>query len=538
MAAAGDGLFAYGSATAGQVGAKYRTWTAAGDTLGGETSGPVTGPTINWMVLKADPCNADNYLLGFVETDGTDNLNFYSWDGDSWQAEITTLDQDATLDSYRAFDIEFERTGNCNPVIVYGLTGDPDRVYYREGAWNGTDYGLGAASESFFDYTNQIDTTYNAWHILCPKLGDDEMILTSVGDAAATRNIAARIYDGSTFGTESPSLGLVYVRTNWDFDCAYETASGEGMVAWGFAGTPYWKYITYTGGAWDAVSNGNTTGITGSGIRVLDLDPNPNPAGSYSDYIAAGLLEDNTTDDANTSVWNGSDWTTVGNTALDNAVYSTTTGRQIAVKYISDTDDAIALFDDAATADTDWAKSNDGAAFGAVTSTATAGGQDNVIQLVSESADDKVIFNRKDSNSDLYAYYYDNSDNAWTTINGGAAYEADSSAGAILESYMFAYNSVFTVPTLTEILFGALVAGAIYLGVRTGVIKLKPVSTFNQQGPGDLPQNNQTANPDPPKNAGVYLSRSKQQRKKLDGFTKRVTQQQNQFDKGKDEERA
>ncbi len=487
LAAAGDGLFAYGSATAGQVGAKYRSWTAAGDSLGGETSGPVTGPTVNWTVLKADPCNADHYLLGFVENDGTDNLNFYSWDGDSWQAELTTTDQDATLDNYRAFDIDFERTGSCNPVIVYGLTGDPDRVYYREGSWNGTDYGLGAASESFFDYTNQIDTTYNTWHILCPLLGDDQMILTSVGDAAATRNIAARIYDGSTFGTESPDLGLVYVRTNWDFDCAWETDTAEGMVAWGFTGTPYWKYVTYTSGAWNAVSNGNTTNITGSGIRVLDLDGNPNPGGTFSDNIVAGLLEDNTTDDANTAVWNGADWTTVAPTALDNAVFSTTTGRQIAVKYVSNTDDAIVVFDDAATADTDWAKSTDGAAFTGVTSTATAGGQDNTIQLISDAADDKVIFNRLDSNSDLYAYYYDNSDNAWTTINAGAAYEADASGGTVLESFMFAYNTVFKVPTLTEILFATLVGCAVFLGVRTGVIKLKIQNKEGDNPPADLP---------------------------------------------------
>lgn len=484
LAAAGDGLFAYGSVTAGQVGAKYRTWTAAGPALGGETAGPVTGPTINWMVLKADPCNADHYLLGFVETDGTDNLNFYSWDGDSWQAELTTTDQDATMDDYRAFDIEFERTGSCNPVIVYGLTGDPDRVYYREGSWNGTDYGLGAASESFFDYTNQIDTTYNRWHILCPILGSDNMILVSVGDAAATRNIAARIYDGSTFGNESPSLGLAYVTTNWDFDCAAETNTGEGMVAWGFAGTPYWKYITYTGGAWNAVSNGDTTNITGSGIRVLDLDANPNPDATYGDDIVVGLLEDNTTDDANATIWTGAAWSAV--VSLDNAVYSTVTGRQIAVKYANASNDAIVVFDDAATADTDYSRSIEGANFGAVTSTASAGGQDNNIQLVNESDDDQIMFNRLDSNSDLYGYVYDMSANTWTAINAGAAYEADSSGSTTKESYMFAYNSVYKVPTLSEILFAALVGCAVFLGVRTGAIKFK-IKKPDDNPPNDLP---------------------------------------------------
>lgn len=505
LAAAGDGLFAYGSVTAGQVGAKYRTWTAAGPALGGETAGPVTGPTINWMVLKADPCNADHYLLGFVETDGTDNLNFYSWDGDSWQAELTTTDQDATMDDYRAFDIEFERTGSCNPVIVYGLTGDPDRVYYREGSWNGTDYGLGAASESFFDYTNQIDTTYNRWHILCPELGDDNMILVSVGDAAATRNIAAVIYDGSTFGTESPSLGLVYTNTNWDFDCAWETNSGEGMVAWGVSGTPYWKYITYTGGAWNAVTNGDTTTIAG-GIRVLDMDPNPYPDATYGNYIALGMIEDTTTDDATGSIWSGAAWAAC--VAIDNAVYSTVTGRQVAVKYASDSDDAILVYDDAATADTDYSRSVDGASWAAATSVATAGGQDNNIQLINESDDDKIIFNRLDSNSDLYAYFYDNSANTWTTINAGAAYEADSSGSTTKESYMFAYNSVYKVPTLSEILFAALVGCAVFLGVRTGVIKFK--ITKPDDNSGNTPPNHNHHGEEPQRsNDGITYIRDK-----------------------------
>lgn len=331
LAAAGDGFLEYGSATVGEVGSKYRTWTEATTTWGGETAGPVTGPTVSWTVLKADPCNAGNYLLAFVENDGADGLNFYSWDGDSWQAELTNADQDDPLDNYRAFDIAFENSGSCNPVIVYGLTGDPDRVYYREGSWDGTDYNLGTATENFFDYTNQIDTTYNRWHILCPQLATSNMILLSVGDATTTRNIAARIYDGSSFGTESPDLGMAgwlnaTAPTNWDFDCAWETSTAEGMVAWGVYNTanPYWKYITYTGGAWNAVTDGPNTGsIIGGAVRVLSLDGNPNSTGTYADDIAGGIIEA-TASDADGLIWDGSSWTQM--TSIDTSAYGTVQG--------------------------------------------------------------------------------------------------------------------------------------------------------------------------------------------------------------------
>lgn len=488
LAASGDGLLTYGSSTSTY--SFNRAWTAgAPGAWGGQTGGPsitcATGvPTINWEVLKADPSTPDRYLLGVMYTCAglpTYNTAFYNYSGGAWTSEFS-VSTVVGQQTYRGMDIEFERSSG-NVVVAYEKSASTTTYYYREGSWNGVNYGLNGAAEGSGTFTNTIGD--HRWYILAPKLNTDEMILTAVGASGTTRNIVARVWDGSTFGTESPDLGLVYINTNWDFDCAYETNSGDGMVAWGFSGTPYWKYVTYSGGSWGAVSNGNTTGITGSGIRVLDLDANPNPDATYGDYIVAGLFEDNTTDDANGAVWNGADWSTVGNTALDNAVYSTATGRQIAVKYASDTNDAIIVFDDAATADTDYARSIDGAAFGAVTSTATAGGQDSNIQLINESTDDKIMFMREDgTNSDLYAYEYDMSDAAWTATNGGAALNATLTNGTTGEPYMFAYNTPYKVPTLGEILFLALVGCAIFIGVRSGVIKLKlPASPDKEKLP-------------------------------------------------------
>lgn len=476
LAASGDGLLSYGSSTSTY--SFYRTWAVAG-TWGGQTGGPTITcssgvPTINWEVLKADPSTPDRYVLGVMYscgTPGTAFTAFYNFSGGAWTSEFsvsTLLGQQA----YRGMDIEFERSSG-HVILVYVQSASTTTYYYREGTWSSTNYGLSGASEGSGTFTNTIGN--HTWYILAPKLNADEMILTAVGDAAATRNIVARVWDGSTFGTESPNLGLVYVKGKWDFDCAYETNSGDGMVAWGFTGTPYWKYVTYSGGSWGTVQNGPTTGITGSGIRILDLDANPNPDATYGDYIAVALLEDNSNDDQNGGIWNGSDWTTVGLTSADQAIYSTASGRNIGVKYASDSNDAILVFDDAATADTDYVRSIDGAAFGTTaTNVATAGGQDSNIQLINESTDDKIMYMREDgTNSDLYAYEYDMSANTFTATNAGAALNATLTNGTTGEPYMFAYNTPYKVPTLGEILFLALVGCAVFIGVKTGVIKLK-----------------------------------------------------------------
>lgn len=497
LAASGDGLLSYGSSTSTY--SFYQTWAAAG-TWGGQTGGPSITcssgvPTINWEVLKADPSTPDRYILGVMyscATPATYFTAFYNYSGGAWTSEFS-VSTSVGQQTYRGMDIEFERSSG-NVVLVYEKSASATTYYYREGTWGGANYGLSGASEGSGTFTNTIGN--HRWYILTPQLNADNLIFLAAGDAGATRNVVARVWDGSTFGTETPDLGMAYVTTNWDFDCAYETNTGEGLCAWGFSGTPYWKYITFTSGAWNAVTSGDTTNQTSSlGMRVLDLDANPNPDATYGDDIAVGFIEDNTTDDADATIWTGAAWSAVG--SLDNAVYSTATGRQAAVKYASNSNSAIVLYDDANTADTDWAISANGAAFGAVTSTVTAGGQDSNIQLINESTDDKIMFMREDggANLDLYAYEFDMSANTWTATNGGAALNATLTNGAVGEPYMFAYNTPYKVPTLGEILFLALVGCVVFIGVKSGVIKLGPKKKVPNDKDEDITKKDQDNSP-------------------------------------------
>jgi len=477
LAISGDGLASYGSTTSTYQ--FYRTWPAGTSIWGGETGGPsITcssgNPTINWEVLKASPSNPDVYLLGVMyscATPATYWIAFWNYSGGSWTSEFS-INSTVGQQTYRGMDIEFERSSSPeHVVVVYEKSDSTTTYYYKEGTWGGANYGLGAAVEGSGTFARTVGN--HRWYILSPKLNTDEIMFLAAGDAAATRNVVARVWNGSDFTTlpESPDLGLAYVTTNWDFDCAYETTTGDGMVAWGFSGTPYWKYVIYTGGAWGAVQNGDTSNQTSSlGMRVLDLDPNPNPDATYGDDIVAGFIEDNTTDDADATIWTGAAWTAVA--SIDAAVYSTATGRQAAVKYASNSNDAIMLYDDAATADIDYTRSIDGAQFStSPTNVATAGGQDSNIQLINESTDDKIMFMRLDgTNADLYAYEYDMSANTWTA---GTVLNATMSNGAKGEAYMFAYNTPYKVPTLSEILFLALIGCVVFLGVRTGAIKFK-----------------------------------------------------------------
>jgi hypothetical protein len=433
--------------------------------------------------LKASPANPGAYVMAEVTTEAANNFKVYSYYNGVWTSEFAYT-QSAAQYAYRCFDVAFENSSG-KVLVVYGKsTGAATQVYYQEGTWNAGTLNYDWTAETSFTYNTSYLSGSLRWLVLANKLNYDEMILTAVSGSGSGNNISAAIWGGAGFGTQNAvGWGLcgwlsATAPTNWDFDCAYETASGEGMVAWGFYNTanPYWKYVTYTGGAWNAVVNGPDPSSVMSGpIRVLSLASDPT---STSNKIAAGLIEDASTDDADGVVWGGAAWT--GPTSLDTGVYATVRGRQVDVCYAGTTGNAILVYADNATADLDWSRSVGGAAFGAPTNWATAGGYDNNIQLVAEASSDKVMYVELDSNSDLYAYYYTDGTTSWNTTNGGAALEADSSGGVSRESYMFAFESAFRVPTLGIVLTVILVAGSLAIPVKRKILSIKRTKTSSR----------------------------------------------------------
>lgn len=453
-AAAGDGLLSYGDG-----GQKYNVLTGPG-TWGGEQTGPVSSVTTQWTQIKASPANSGVYVMAMVTSEASNNFKVYSYSGGTWSAEFTAT-QSSTQYTYRLFDVAFENTSG-NVLVVYGSSASTTTLYYQEGTWNGSNYDWTTGSTTFATSIGNL-----RWLILENKLNSDEMLALAVGDNG-TNNINAKIWSGSAFGNEGGAWGLTNITTNWNFDAANETASGDGMAAWGISASPYWKYATYVSGTGWTVTNGTAGAMTGV-ARQVALDADPAPA---SDRIAAAFIEDLASDDANGAVWGGSSWTS-SPTNLDAAIYSTVTGKQIDVQYVGTTGNAIIAFDDAATADLDWSKSTGGGAFAAPTSTAIAGGQDNNLAFSNQDADDKIMLMRSDNNSDIYAYYYDDSANAWTATNGGAALETASSGGTNKLSFAFDYESVFRVDALGIALIVGGVAILLAILLRRRVLYLR-----------------------------------------------------------------
>ncbi len=464
FAAAGDGLLPYGSRTSGSRGQNYRTWVPT--SMGAETSILGTNITTQWTVLKSSPVNSGAYVMAMVTSEASNNFKVYSSYNGTWTSEFTYT-QSAAQYAYRLFDVAYENASG-KVMVIYGKSTSTTTAYYRIGTWNSGTSHYDWTTEASFSLTTSIGNL--RWFILANKLNSNNMILTAVGSNTTGNNINARVWNGSAWGTEGGAWGLVNVSTNWDFDCAYETASGNGMVAWGFNGSPYWKYARLVGSTW-TVSNGPTTNLN-TNIRELAVAADPRPT---SNLIAVALQETTANNHVNGAVWNGSAWT--GPTEVNANTNTASYGRVVDVCFAGSSGNAVLLWDGttSGTAGLGWALSQNGAAFAAQTIIALTGGNNEYnIQLVSDAASNTIMYIRRDSSYDLYYYYFNGNTNTWTTATG-AAIETDSSPNNdnTKESYMFAYESVYRVPTLGWWLMLALIVGFMFFAVRRGAVQLK-----------------------------------------------------------------
>jgi hypothetical protein len=415
--------------------------------------------------MKASPTNSGVYVMAMVTTQATDNFKVYSYSGGTWTNELLYT-QSAAQYAYRLFDVAFENLSG-RVMVVYGKSDSATTAYYRIGTWNSGTNHYDWTAESSFTFTTSIGNL--RWFILANKLNADNMILTAVGDGG-TNNINARVWSGSAWGNEGGAWGLVSVSTNWDFDCAYETASGDGMVAWGVNGSPYWKYATFIGTTW-TVNNGPTTNLD-QPIRELTVGADPRPT---SDLITVALQETSPSNHVNGVVWSGTAWT--GPTSLNTLTNTVSYGRVIDVAYAGVSGNAVLLWDGRVTgsAGLAWALSQNGAAFVTQTTVVLTGGNNEYnIQLVSDAASNTIMYVRRDSNYDLFYYYYNGDTNTWTVSTGGAI-ETDSSPSGdnAKESYMFAYESVYNIPTLGITLTVIAVASFIAVLVRRRVLYIR-----------------------------------------------------------------
>lgn len=469
-AAAGDGMIIYGEdASATPL---YRNWTGSSATWNPPETQPganmqSAAATVNFAVLKASPTSLGAKMAATLGTAAANNLVVQRWNGSSWSSEWT--DTNSQYD-YRGVDIAFENLSG-NAMVVYGDgTSTPK---YR--TWDPSTSTW--SSEQSISLSTSVGTI--RWVRLTTRLNSNEIAAIFMGSNSSGTNVNAMIWNGSSWGLE-PSGGLGFDSQNGydSMDAAYETNCQEGgrdlMVAWGTASSPYWAYATLVNTTWTVTTNPSAMP---DAVYQMALASSPL---STSNRIAMATMSykapqgGNNYGIASAGRWDGSSWTL--QTSIDNKT-SGYKSHDVDVAFAGTTDNAILVFALSTTGGTiAWYRSVAGGAFTEGAHTAGPGGRKYIITLCADAATSKILEIQVDLQARIFTNQYDEATQSWTVGSGSDPLSTDSSGGTdddCKESLAFAYDSVFTVPTLGYYLLVILVGSFIAVLVKRKIVYVR-----------------------------------------------------------------
>ncbi|MBI2984867.1 MAG: hypothetical protein HYY50_04560, partial [Candidatus Kerfeldbacteria bacterium] len=296
-AVANNGRLLYGDVTSlGQVNAQVLTSTFS---FGGEIVGSATSSSsrIAFIVAKAAPTRDEIIIAHLKEdgrldavrgTNGSDAAGDFAaaWNVVNANPAMTCSGTEA--DCTRTFDLDYESLAG-RAMVVYsadsqdaGTVVDNQKLFYCY--WDGANWGP-VSNCAATTGSNDITLSSNGrptFVSLKAKPNSNEILLGVSVDVSGTHEVDAAIWSGSAWGTvtnitsttNASTLGL---EKGSVFDVAWETNSGNALVAWGTTSAGSTKYQLYTG-SWGGEQTGPAL-VGGDGVVQgvnLARDPKSN----------------------------------------------------------------------------------------------------------------------------------------------------------------------------------------------------------------------------------------------------------------------
>lgn len=253
-AAINDARMQYGTGTNSTPQTRFYTnatnsWGAANATVAGTAN-------VGWVVSKESPTE-DVTVMATQSTTG--KLDIFCRNGATWTKDIANVTIGTTA-ATRRFDVEFEKTSGV-PMVLYSTNTATtnELAYYRK-----TGAGCGAGSWTGPTTLNPtVVTGIVLWvELEARQTSGTNVMAAAFSDANATAGgkLEAMIWN-SSWGNESPAgaaqgwsdlsielQGTAGANAMKVFDLAFETNSGDLLVAWGTStganGTNGWRYAT------------------------------------------------------------------------------------------------------------------------------------------------------------------------------------------------------------------------------------------------------------------------------------------------------
>ncbi len=430
-----DGRLFYGEGASSRP--RVRGWDDSASSWGAEEATAPAETRIQYAIHEQSIISDGEEYLVIQSTDGSvTNLEMVTWTGEEWRREWSERDIDVVHADKRGFDFGFEQSSahgllvssnnTATPVYrtrIFGLWSDPMPLPLNDGGGANPDPNTGVV----------------LWAELIEKNGSDEITLLY---ADANSDLVTIVWDGTQWLTgtttvletnlkTNPISGFVHSRA---FDGAYESLSGDFLVAWGQEGTQTFFHAERVSGdvAFTAPTQVNLMpGIT----HYCDLAAEPG-----TNRVAGGFYDlGDGTERLGLSTWDGTAWQ--DSIQIDAQILDVNdTGQSDSpgeVAWVGDTGMAVCIYPDDEAATLDWATwtSAGGWVLGADLAVPGKGTGESAL-LRTFPGQDRVLAVFSGSGGGLYSATFDGTN--WTLTNGGAPLETDlSTIGAAPFSFAF-----------------------------------------------------------------------------------------------------
>lgn len=406
-AAAGDGILLYGEGTLTTP--RYRTWDQYTPLLSSELTAGTAAATVRHIDAESAPTR-NEVIMGSQATTGV--LHIQRWNGSAWTSEWNVTVGNGSLPR---FDIIYEQNSG-RTIVAYSANSVTNELRYR--IWNGTTWTAELA-------LNAVATTGIIHAITLAAQPGTNNIAMAWGDA--NLDLSAATWNGTAWQAEptaalSTNLSVVGAATslaNTSFGIAYESVSGDVIVAWGNNNVTDALYATRTAGTWSSIQT-----YAAMTYEITDMELVSDP---FSNTVALVNTTDNGTR-AEAAIWKDA-WVSVNiiDTTTDTIGASTKNISGGWIKKGAETR-LIVIYDDVNAAGLDWKY------YTSETNTWSGVQTDVTIAPQASNVDDKLLLLKRisfepnelvalqvDSNADLFVkrLVFDGTNLNWSSVEPG-----------------------------------------------------------------------------------------------------------------------
>jgi hypothetical protein len=403
----------------GEIGPQLleRSWAFAGDVWSAPFN-VAAAKQVLWVTNKVSPATTGDEVAAVLTADtGGLSISALQRNGPVWTESWSHTSSVVTHADKRGFDVAYEASSGD---LLFVYSADSATPVYRTrsgGSWSSQQSlplndGLGPNPDP--------NSGTVLWVELVARPGSDEIALLYADDNSA---LVAMVWSGSAWVTasattlatnlkENPTSHLVHQRA---FDGAYETQTGDLVVAWGVQGQAGFTSAFKPQGSSSWTSVANVALYTGL-VEFVDLAGDP-----ASDRIAGVFIDEgNGTERLGLAMWEGSGWvdTKEGDSQIRDVNDQAFGDFPAGVAWVGTTSTAVCVYPDNETGTLDWALWTASAGWMLqADAPIPAKSYTESVALAAVPNQSAVMALVSDSNNKLHSALY--SGGSWNVSNGG-----------------------------------------------------------------------------------------------------------------------